>query len=340
MQAEPRRGVVAQPHHVVAPFDAEHLGHGAGAPPQVVVDGEGEIALAGAEVGHAHRRRALQRRGVEGVREDLDELVDLPPLARHRRDQPVRRVGDAEGDEERRGDVDVAVPGAVVRRRRQGQGDRGGAGAVWRRRRRRRRSGSGGEGRRVVAPGGGAAAAGVVRAGGAGRARGVPRRHAVAAGAGGGAARRRPRLPQRRRALPRHQQLRLLAAGGEQVRVAEVAGQGVAQPAGDLGQGDVPRHVARRVAQRRRQHRRAAQRDRPRDDALQARLGAAVLGEHEPVEAAARQVRGDEVEEARGRGRRRAHRRGVPSPHAAPPASSSHSARMARGTSSGISRAR
>lgn len=60
---------------------------------------EGQVALAAAEVVHPHRlgRIALAQTGVGQRRgEHLDEAVDLAPLARHRRDQPVLRVGHAQ----------------------------------------------------------------------------------------------------------------------------------------------------------------------------------------------------------------------------------------------------
>jgi hypothetical protein len=59
------------------------------APAHVLVDGEGQVALAGAVVDDAQRCSAraagLVGQRVERVVENLDELVDLAPLARHRR---------------------------------------------------------------------------------------------------------------------------------------------------------------------------------------------------------------------------------------------------------------
>ena len=77
---------------------------------QPVVHREGEVALAGAEVEHAHRALARgQRRTRVGMREHLDELVDLPPLACHRGHQAAAFVGHTERGEEGPGDVDEAV---------------------------------------------------------------------------------------------------------------------------------------------------------------------------------------------------------------------------------------
>ena len=59
----------------------------------------------------ARRRRSGERR--QRVVEDLDELVDLLPLARHRRHQPACRVGDAQVDEP--GTADVDASGASTR---------------------------------------------------------------------------------------------------------------------------------------------------------------------------------------------------------------------------------
>ncbi len=91
-------GGVAQVHQRLAQLHAGDLGATALAD-QPVMHREGQVALAAAEVVHPHRlgRIAPAQAGVGQRRgEHLDETVDLAPLARHRRDQPVLRVGHAQ----------------------------------------------------------------------------------------------------------------------------------------------------------------------------------------------------------------------------------------------------
>ena len=84
------RGAVARARPGRAQLDAGDLGRAAERAAQVVVQREGQVALARAEVDDADRAVAAgQPRRRERVVEDLDELVDLLPLARHRRHQPA-----------------------------------------------------------------------------------------------------------------------------------------------------------------------------------------------------------------------------------------------------------
>ena len=92
-------GAVAKRDEVGAQFDARDLRRDAEAPAQMLMHGEGEIALAAAEVDNAKRRRDGAPGGVQRAVEHLEELVDLFPLARHRRDEAMSLVGDAEIDE-------------------------------------------------------------------------------------------------------------------------------------------------------------------------------------------------------------------------------------------------
>ena len=123
LQAEAARGAVAELDHVGLQVDAGHPGLAAQRLGQVGMDREGQVALAGAEVQHLQRRLAgpaalgQRRRAGERMVEDLDELVDLLPFARHRGHELVRGVGDAERGEPGRGGVDQAALGAVVGRR-------------------------------------------------------------------------------------------------------------------------------------------------------------------------------------------------------------------------------
>ena len=76
--------------------------------------GEGQIPLARAEVGHPQALLARQGRIGQGVVENLDELVDLLPLARHRRDQCALAIRYAKVTQKRSGNVQVALVLAVM----------------------------------------------------------------------------------------------------------------------------------------------------------------------------------------------------------------------------------
>lgn len=84
---------VAERHQVGTALDAHHLHLQAQRMCQMVVQRKGEIALAGTIVTDAQRRlpcpshAAGQRVVLPGLGHDLDELVDLPPLAGHGRHQ-------------------------------------------------------------------------------------------------------------------------------------------------------------------------------------------------------------------------------------------------------------
>lgn len=93
---------VAERHQVSAAFDAHHLHLQAQRVRQVVVQRKGEIALARAIVTDAQRRLPCpshavgQRVVLPGLGHDLDELVDLPPLAGHGRHQRAGPAHDAQ----------------------------------------------------------------------------------------------------------------------------------------------------------------------------------------------------------------------------------------------------
>ena len=111
------RGGVAQAHHVFAQLHAGHLALQAQAVAQVVVHGEGQVALARAEIDDMDRQlriTPLQRRVAQGVGKHLDELVDLLPLARHRRHQLVPGGGHAQIGEERPAQFEKALLLAVM----------------------------------------------------------------------------------------------------------------------------------------------------------------------------------------------------------------------------------
>ena len=114
-RAHALRGGVAQRHHVFAQLHAGHAGGQAQRMAQVVVHRERKVALAAAEIEHVDLRRGLQRGRRKCVVQHLDELVDLLPLARHRRHELVLLVGDAQRHQEGLVQVDEAVLGAVVR---------------------------------------------------------------------------------------------------------------------------------------------------------------------------------------------------------------------------------
>ena len=123
-QPQPVHHRVAQLHHVGPQLDADHLRIDARLPAQVIVNREGQVALAGAEIDHADRALVAGRggrigieqgRGAQRAGDHLDELVDLLPLARHRRHHRVLRGGDAQLGQEGPGHVDPAVLLAVVR---------------------------------------------------------------------------------------------------------------------------------------------------------------------------------------------------------------------------------
>jgi hypothetical protein len=110
---------VAQRDQVGAQLDADDPRHAAEAAAQMLVHGEGQVALAAAVVDDADRLGADRRRRgqrVERVIEDLEELLDLAPLARHRRHQPMRAVGDPELGPERQIERQPSFARAVVRR--------------------------------------------------------------------------------------------------------------------------------------------------------------------------------------------------------------------------------
>ncbi|MCY1176786.1 hypothetical protein D9M73_170700 [compost metagenome] len=111
---KPGGGGVAQGDHVFTQLDAGHLAFGLQGVAQVIVDGEGQVALARPEVRHTHR--LVQRQGGRRQRmaEHFDELVDLLPLARHRRDQLVLAVGHTEVGEKRPTQVKKTVFLTVV----------------------------------------------------------------------------------------------------------------------------------------------------------------------------------------------------------------------------------
>ena len=93
---------VAERHQVGAALDAHHLHLQAQRVRQVVVQRKGEIALARAIVTDAQRRLPCpshavgQRVVLPGLGHDLDELVDLPPLAGHGRHQRAGPAHDAQ----------------------------------------------------------------------------------------------------------------------------------------------------------------------------------------------------------------------------------------------------
>ena len=116
-----RGDAVAELDQLGAQLDAGDLRRDAEAAAQVLVDGEGEIALAAAVVDDAQRARrrgafSRRRQRIERVVEDLEELVDLAPLARHRRNQAVARVGEAELDQPGQIERQAARALAIVRR--------------------------------------------------------------------------------------------------------------------------------------------------------------------------------------------------------------------------------
>ena len=81
---------------------------------QPVVHGEGQVALARAEIDHVQGLAIGQRRLRHGRREHLEEFVDLLPLARHGRDELALRVGDAQLAQEGAREIEQAVLVAVV----------------------------------------------------------------------------------------------------------------------------------------------------------------------------------------------------------------------------------
>ena len=93
---------VAERHQVSAALDAHHLHLQAQRMRQMVVQCKGEIALVRAIVTDAQRRQPCpphligQRVVLPGLGHDLDELVDLPPLAGHGRHQRARPAHDAQ----------------------------------------------------------------------------------------------------------------------------------------------------------------------------------------------------------------------------------------------------
>ena len=93
---------VAEHHQVSAALDAHHFHLQAQRMRQMVVQRKGEIALARAIVTDAQRRLpcpshpAGQRVVLLGLGHDLDELVDLPPLAGHGRHQRAGPAHDAQ----------------------------------------------------------------------------------------------------------------------------------------------------------------------------------------------------------------------------------------------------
>ena len=111
-------GAVAEIDEIGAQFDARDLGRDAEAPAQMLVHGKGEIALAAAEVDDANRSAGAKRGGVQCAIEHLQKLVDLFPLARHRRNEAMSRVGDAEIDEKGQVERQRATLRSVVRRQR------------------------------------------------------------------------------------------------------------------------------------------------------------------------------------------------------------------------------
>jgi hypothetical protein len=119
LEAAPGDGVVAQPDEVGPQLHAHHIERArraGGLAAQPVVQREREVALAGAEVDDVERRGGAEPGRLQRVRHHLDELVDLLPLARHRRHQLVARGGDAQFDEEGRVQADEAVLLAIVLR--------------------------------------------------------------------------------------------------------------------------------------------------------------------------------------------------------------------------------
>jgi hypothetical protein len=123
-----RGGFVAQRDQLGAQLDAGHLGSTAEAPAQVRMHREREVALARAVVDDARRDGVVAAHAgvVERVLQHLEELVDLLPLARHRRHQAMALVGDAEIDPERQVQRQRPNLGTVVRLpRRLGRGAHG-----------------------------------------------------------------------------------------------------------------------------------------------------------------------------------------------------------------------
>ncbi|MND96581.1 hypothetical protein D3C80_888800 [compost metagenome] len=100
---------VTQLDHVLTQLDPRHLRLALQGVTQVIVDGEGQVALARAEVGHPQGLIGGQRRRVQGMGKHFDELVDLFPLARHRRDQRLLLVGDAQVMQERTAQFQVTL---------------------------------------------------------------------------------------------------------------------------------------------------------------------------------------------------------------------------------------
>ncbi|MNZ52590.1 hypothetical protein D3C78_704410 [compost metagenome] len=72
---------IAQLDHVRTQLDAGDLGLTLQGIAQVIVNGEGQVTLARAEVSHAQGLIGGQRRRVQCMRKHFDELVDLFPLA-------------------------------------------------------------------------------------------------------------------------------------------------------------------------------------------------------------------------------------------------------------------